>query len=60
MSNQERFELFFKADLEKNQIKWWQRIFLFVLPTYEVLEGDSAHYFKHWRGHVYYIGERVQ
>lgn len=49
--------VFANVDLGKNRIKWWQWAYLVWLPTYEVLEGDSVHYFKYFRGSVYYIGE---
>jgi hypothetical protein len=48
---------FYRVDLNKARIKWWQWLYLWALPTYVVLEGDSVHRFKKHKGHIFYVGE---
>lgn len=51
---------FWKVNLEKARIKWYDWAWIWILPTYRVLEGDSVHYFKEFNGRVYYVGERFE
>lgn len=50
-------ENIFKIDINQHVIKWYEWIWLWAFPTYEVYEGDSVHFFKEEFGRIYYIRE---